>query len=207
MTTDNTPEFPQPDSTILGAAGNPAQELPEEFIPAVTREAFDPQAAKAEVAVGDRVVKIAMVPWGVEGDMLDIIAPYLRLLVDSAAVETFEETLAAALVEGRHELNRLAVIILAHHWKDETAFHDEAGKVDAGAINTYLAENAHFHQIADLVLAQVQKNRLADSLGKLWSPGALTVKVLRMINSLPSQLRLALQSSSQASPASTGSTP
>ena len=194
---------PNQAGTIIGEALAPAPEIPAHQVDQIAREAFYPEATKETVTIGGREVKVVMLPWGVEGQMLDIIAPYVRMLVDSAAVEQFEDMLTALLVGARHDLNKLAVMILSYQWKNDPAFQPESGehpRTTEQKVDLWLAENAHFCEITDLVLTQVKKNRVADSLGKLWAPNVLGVRILRVLNSLPSHLRQLLQSSSQASP-------
>lgn len=191
---------------IVGAIMHDPGALTDAQVQAATREAFHPPLAREFVTVGGREVAIAMLPWGVEEQLLDIIAPYLRLLIDAAAVSQFEEVLQSLLIEARHDLHKLAVLILVHHWKHEPAFAADE-QTSADKVSAWLRDNAHFAELAELVLAQVQKNKVADSLGKLWSPAVLGVRILRILNSLPSQLRAALPSSLQASASNTESTP
>lgn len=193
---------PNQAGTIISETMTPAPELPANKVDQIARETFHPEATKETVTIGGREFKVVMLPWGVEGQMLDIIAPYLRLLVDAAAVEQFEGVLGALLIEARHDLNALAIMILSHQWKKEPEFQPDAGEhpqTTAQKIDAWLAENAHFSEIAELVLAQVKRNKVADSLGKLWAPNVLGVKILRVLNTLPSHLQQHLQSSLQAS--------
>lgn len=194
------PQLTDPErETIIGAQQAEPQPLTDAQVVAATQEAFHPEGTRDVVTVGDREVQVRMLPWGVEQKMLDCIAPYLRLLVDATAVSQFDEMLQALLVEARHDLNKLAVIILANQWKAEPGFlADEVGTTEQ-KVNAWLAENAYFQQIADLVLAQVRKNKVADSLGKLWLPNVLHVRMLKVLDTLPSQLRQALQSKSPES--------
>ncbi|MFN7000410.1 MAG: HAD-IC family P-type ATPase, partial [Elioraea tepidiphila] len=79
------------------------------------------------------------------------------------AISQFGKALSVAIAESDEDLTALALIIL-------TAYDD--------AINEdWLNRHAHFHEVIELVKAQMEKNKVADSLGKLWGNGVLSAKL------------------------------
>lgn len=199
--------------TILGAVKAPPEELKDDgAIASVANRVVDPESTTEFVLIGGRRVAIVFLMWKTERRMLEIIAPYLKTLTDSAMIGAFDEMLASLLVEAHYDLTRLACLILEPQFKDleefkpQPAIANDAGEVVVPARSTlrviedWLDDNARFEEIADLVLRQTKMNKMADSLGKLWAPAALSARVLRVLNTLPRHLTQALQSNSTDSP-------
>lgn len=211
------PDVPETD-TILGAAQQDPAAMTEAQAARHVEETFNPALVRHELPIGDRSIKMTNIPWGAEQEIIDILAWYLRTITDASAVGLLEDTLGALLIEASADLEKICLIILEHHWGEEPQFapqpeqRDAEGTLVAPAMTTrdrlraWLKKKAHFEQIADLVLTQIKRNKLADSLGKLWAPGVLGVKALKALNTLPHHLQQLLLAKSMESPAGTEST-
>jgi len=120
--------------------------------------------------------------------MLEIIAPYLSYCLEGAAAGVLDEMIKSLLVSAHRDLTKLAILILTPQMS-KLGLEPEADDAKrAEMLETWLEENAHFSEIADLVIKQIRLNKVADSLGKLWAPGALGLKALKMLSTLQSQL-------------------
>lgn len=140
----------------------PAERLSVREAEAASAEAVEgPDTRSDTVSVGGRAWPITFLPWGPERRFVRIIGPYLRFLTDAwiAGGDTWLACLTAAIVESETDLTELALIILQHY--------------DATIDEAWLNENAHMEELIELVSVQLDKNRLADSLGKLWGRGVL----------------------------------
>ena len=146
--------------------------------------------------------------------MTRIVAPYLKLLTDATMVGAFDEMLKACLIEGEADLYRLATIILRPQATElglppepDRAAGAKAQQEHDQLILYWLEDNSCLAEVGELVLQQIERNKLGEALGKLWQPAVLGVGLLKMLNSLPAHLRSVLQLSLTDSAAGTESGP
>lgn len=200
------------ENTIVGEfVKEPADNLTDGQVAQIALEVANPEETIDKITIGGKTVQIRFLTWKYERRMLNIIAPYCRVLIDGASVGAFEEVLSSLLAEAETDLTRLAIIILSAQAEtigiDLGEFRDKESKEKAlaVAIESWIDENARFEEICELVKRQIVKNKLADSLGKLWAPGVLAIKTLKIIDSLPLHLKSLLESNSIQSVSGTAS--
>lgn len=199
--------------TLITEAAAPARpDLTDAEIAAASQEAADPAASRDVVHIGGRDIRVTFLTWKYENEMLRIISTYLRILLDAAIdAEALEEVIGALLVAATADLENVAVIILRHHLKNDPAFAPRPADGDTPAVTTddlireWLGEEAHFDQLVTLIRAQIAKNKLGDSLGKLWQPAVLGVRTLKVLGTLRSLNMPSSASSSTDSPTDTAS--
>ena len=151
------------DRTLIEAIHEePASSMSASEAAMAASEAMEGASASPDtVSVGGRTWPVTFLPWGPERKFMRIIGPYLRFLTDAwiAGGETWLACLTAAIVESEHDMTELALIILQHH--------------DPAIDEAWLNDNAHCEELIELVSLQLDKNRVADTLGKLWGRGVL----------------------------------
>ncbi|MNS28120.1 hypothetical protein D3C72_600860 [compost metagenome] len=212
---------PKP-ASVLEAATMPAPELKTDAeVERQVEEAVEGAPAATDVVmVGGREFPIIFLPWGVERQMVRIVAPYLRFLMRAWAAgdPVFTEAMVAAVMESETDLTKLAVLILGHHLKDDPTFAPTPAKVEAGQVlepavsreekvESWLNEQAHLAELIELVVLQLAKNKLADSLGKLWGRGGFDGAVAAALSTMTPPIGPSSTPVSSKSAKRTGSTP
>jgi hypothetical protein len=209
-------QAPKKSPSLIDEANTPPREhLSDDEVELALEEALDPSSTQETLSLGGIGIQVRFLSYRYERQMLRIIAPYLRVLTDAAMVGAFEDVLAACLIEAEVDLWKLVVIILRPQVESLPDL-PEAPELPAGKaytpeqrlcaqIGEWVDENAHFDEMAELVKAQIVKNKLGSSLGKLWAPGVLGVGLLKLLNTLPSHITQALQLQSTASASATAS--
>jgi hypothetical protein len=192
----------QEKETIIGALEQSPRELTTAETEKYSADAlFD--SSDEYVSVGGVRVQIKWLFWEDEIKMLRALAPYQKMLIDAAAIGALDETIGALLVEATYDLERLAVMVLRGQMEKlgippvDTTKNTPTGLADLlpeeieearlQAIRQWLRTRARFAEIAELVLAQIKRNKLGESLGKLWAPGVLHIKALQILNTLQSR--------------------
>jgi hypothetical protein len=205
-------------TTLIEEAHAPAREhLTDEEVGQAVEDALDPSSTLETLRIGGADIQIRFLTYRYERQMVRIIAPYLRTLTDAAMVGAFDNVLAACLIEAEVDLWRLVVIILRPQ-VEALGVLPEAPELPEGRFYTseqqlcaqigeWVNEHAHFDEMAELAKRQVVKNKLGESLGKLWAPGVLGVGLLKLLNTLPSHITQALQLKSTPSASATASSP
>lgn len=184
--------------TVLETFIKPPETLNEEGLKQASQEAFDPEASKDFVEIGGKSIQMRLLTWKFERRIVSIVSFYLKTILEAAQVQMLEDTLGALLVEAPDDLTRIAVIVLSS--QPEVIF-DALPNLDTpdgkkrleSMLENWLDDNAHFDEIVNLVQTQLKKNNLAASLGKLWTPGSLGVRALKILNTLESQSGQILQ--------------
>lgn len=148
-----------------------------------------------EVRVGNRPFIITFLPYGVERQMNRIIGPYLQFLLGAwlEGGEAFAKALSVAIAESDEDLTELALVILRAY--DESINED------------WLNRQARFHEVMDLIKAQLEVNKVADSLGKLWGNGVLSAGLAEALTITTPPAGPTSTRSSSAPVSATSSTP
>lgn len=184
-------------SSVLETALTRPQEIATEGqLQAAINEAIEgAEASDTTLAIGDRTITITHLPYGVERRWNKIIGPYLQFLIGAwlQGPEEFAKALSVAVAESDEDLTALALIILQGYDK----------RIDEDWLNT----NATFEQVLELVKAQIEKNKVADVLGKLWGNGVLSAKLAEALFTTMPQTGPASMPSSSDSASATSSTP
>lgn len=192
---------PQPGDITYGIVAETlapvADNMPDAAIAAIAQEitdpphASDPTSIVESVDVGGIAFPVRFLTWKYERHWTRILAPMMRFLLEAASVGKFEEALVALLSESDADLSRMAAWVLLPQVDviaDLPAAPEQAtgtpDEVMVGRIEEWLGEHARMEELVDVVTAQVRKNKVSDSLGKLWGPGVLSVKTLRGLNTL-----------------------
>lgn len=183
--------------SILDAMMEPPKPITDDFeLEAAVNEALEGGAASIDkVTVGGREITITHLPYGTERHMKRLIGPYLKFLLEAwlAGEDAFAAALTAAIVESDEDLTELAVIILQAYDRELT--------------EEWLNYNATLAEVIELVKAQVRKNKVADTLGKLWGRGVLSARLVEALNITRSPSGPNSMPSSSASASGTSSTP
>jgi hypothetical protein len=183
--------------SILDAMVEPPRpiETEEELSSAINEALEGKEASIDKVTVGGREIVITHLPYGVERHMKRLIGPYLKFLLEAwfAGEEAFAAALTAAIVESDEDLTELAVIILRAY--------------DPNLDEHWLNYHATLAEVVELVKAQVRKNKVADTLGKLWGRGVLSARLVEALNITRPPSGPASTPSSSASASDTSSTP
>lgn len=184
-----------PNLLEAGLAPTPELRTEREVQGAINEALEGREASDVVVRVGDRPFTITFLPYGVERRWNKIIGPYLQFLLGAwlEGGEAFAKALSVAIAESDEDLTALALIILTAY--DDTINED------------WLNRHAHFHEVIDLVKAQMEKNKVADSLGKLWGNGVLSAKLAEALTTTMPHAGLASTPSSSAPASATSSTP
>lgn len=153
----------KPDRTLIEAIRqDPNDSMTGTEAAMASAEAMEGAGASPDtVSVGGRTWPVTFLPWGPERRFMRIIGPYLRFLTDAwiAGGDTWLACLTAAIVESEHDMTELSLIILQYH--------------DPSIDEAWLNDNARCEELIELVSVQLDKNRVADTLGKLWGRGVL----------------------------------
>ena len=192
----------QEQETIIGALEQAPRELTTAETEKLSADALF-NTSDDYVMVGGVQIEVKWLFWEDEIKMLRMLAPYQKMLIDAVGIGALEETIGALLVEATHDLERLAVMILRGQMEKlgippvTTSVTTPTGLADLDpdeieeaklqAIRTWLRKRARFAELSELVLVQIKRNKLGESLGKLWAPGALHIKALRILNTLESR--------------------
>lgn len=124
---------------------------------AAKKEAIQPELSPDWIILGDgpeaKRLQIRLLPIAVEQEVVELIKPHLPLL----------DKLEGAGVQGVGDLLETAVHVLP----------DIVARIFARQSITkeWLLANASSRQLVDAVMAQMEKNGLADLLGKVFRPG------------------------------------
>jgi hypothetical protein len=191
---------PSPTSTpgsILDAMVEPPKPITtDEELGAAINEALEgAEASIDKVTIGGREITITHLPYGTERHMKRLIGPYLKFLLEAwlAGEDAFAAALTAAIVESDEDLTELAVVILQAY--------------DPNLDEAWLNYNASLAEVIELVKAQVRKNKVADTLGKLWGRGVLSARMVEALNISKPPSGPTSTPSSSASASDTSSTP
>lgn len=183
--------------SILDAMVEPAPpiETDSELAAAIGEALEGASASSDRVVIGGRTITITHLPYGVERHMKRLVGPYLRFLLEAwmAGEDAFADALTAAIVESDADLTELALLILQ-------AYDPELNE-------SWLNYNATLDEVIELVKAQVKKNKVADTLGKLWGRGVLSARLVEALNITRSPSGQGSTPSSSASASDTSSTP
>ncbi len=166
----HNPRPPKVDGLVEEAITPSADTMPDEAIRQVAAEITDSAAVAEFVTVGGREFPVQFLVWKQERQFMKVIAPILRYLITAATLGEFEAAFGALLTESDGDLTKLALVVLQTH--------------DATIDETWLDEHARMDELIELVTQQVRKDKVIDTLGKLWGPGVLAVKTLEGLSNL-----------------------
>lgn len=167
------------------------------------------EVADEEVTIGGRTIKVIELKWGAERQWNPIIGDYLEFLLGAwlSGPEQFAKALSVAVGESPNDLTRLAVIALGFYFKDDPAFIPYDGATREQQIEAWLNENATFKELIELIRAQMERNAVSDSLGKLWGKGVLSAKLAEVLSTTPLPPGQTSTPSSNGSASATSSSP
>lgn len=185
------------DKSILDTALTPGQPITNEgqLAGAIAEAVEGAEASTTVVTVGQMAITITHLPYGVERKWNKIIGPYLQFLIGAwlDGPEEFAKALSVAVAESDEDLTALALIILTAYNPDIT--------------EDWLNQHGTFEQVLELIKAQIEKNKVADTLGKLWGRGVLSAKLAEALSISSPPTTPASTQPSSASASATSSTP